>query len=67
VPAADLEARLMAWVWEALLPVDEHRAIDRLHAFVAVGVTHFIVAARPPYDLPGLERFLSRVAARVRA
>ncbi|MET0851412.1 MAG: TIGR03560 family F420-dependent LLM class oxidoreductase [Candidatus Rokuibacteriota bacterium] len=67
VPAADLEARLKAWVWESLLPVDESRAIDRLHAFVAVGVTHFIVAARPPYDLPGLERFLTRVAARVRA
>ena len=67
VPAAELEARLRAWVWESLLPVDESRAIDRLHEYVAVGVTHFIVAARPPYDLAGLERFLTRVAARVRA
>ena len=38
-------------------------AIER---YTKVGVTHFIVAARPPYDLAGLERFLSRVAARVR-
>jgi F420-dependent oxidoreductase-like protein len=67
VAAADLEARLKAWVRESLLPVDESRAVDRLHEYVAVGVTHFIVAARPPYDLAGLERFLSRVAARVRA
>ena len=66
VPAADLEAKLRAWVWESLLPVDEGRAVDRLHAYVAVGVTHFIVAARPPYDLAALERFLTRVAARVR-
>jgi len=66
VSAAELEARLRAWVWESLLPVDESRAIDRLHEYVAVGVTHFIVAARPPYDLAGLERFLTRVAARVR-
>ena len=66
VPAADLEARLRAWVRESLLPVDEHRAVDRLHEYVAAGVTHFIVGARPPYDLPGLERFLTRVAARVR-
>jgi hypothetical protein len=54
------------WVGESLLPVDESRAVDRLQEYVAVGVTHFIVAARPPYDLPGLERFLTRVAARVR-
>jgi alkanesulfonate monooxygenase SsuD/methylene tetrahydromethanopterin reductase-like flavin-dependent oxidoreductase (luciferase family) len=67
VPAADLEARLRAWVWESLLPVDESQAVDRLHEYVAVGVTHFIVAARPPYDLAGLERFLARVASRVRA
>jgi hypothetical protein len=66
VSAADLEPRLRAWVLESLLPVDESRAIDRLHEYVAVGVTHFIVAARPPYDLAGLERFLGRVAARVR-
>jgi F420-dependent oxidoreductase-like protein len=66
VSAADLEPRLRAWVLESLLPVDESRAVDRLHEYVAVGVTHFIVAARPPYDLPGLERFLTRVAALVR-
>jgi F420-dependent oxidoreductase-like protein len=67
VPAADLEARLKAWVWASLLPVDESRAVDRLHEYVAAGVTHFIIAARPPYDIGGLERFLARVAARVRA
>src|SRR5262249_42961284 len=67
VSAAELEARLKAWAWESFLPVDESRAVDRLHEYVAVGVTHFIVAARPPYDLAGLERFLARVAARVRA
>jgi len=67
VPAARLEDRLRAWLWESLLPVDASRAVDRLQEYVAVGVTHFIVAARPPYDLAGLERFLTRVAARVRA
>jgi hypothetical protein len=66
VPAAQLEERLRAWLWESLLPVDTSRAVDRLQDYVAVGVTHFIVAARPPYDLAGLERFLTRVAARVR-
>ena len=67
VSGGELEKRLRAWLWESLLPVDEARAIDRLHEFVAVGVTHFIVAARPPYDFAGLERFLTRVAAHVRA
>ena len=67
VSGAGLEARLKAWAWESFLPVDESRAVDRLHEYVAVGVTHFIVASRPPYDLGGLERFLARVAARVRA
>jgi F420-dependent oxidoreductase-like protein len=67
VPAAGLEARLRAWVWEAFLPEDASRAIDRLGEYVSVGVTHFIVVARPPYDLGWMERFLSRVAARVRA
>jgi len=66
VSAADLERRLRAWVWESLLPVDESRAVDRLQEFLAVGVTHFLVVARPPYDLRGLERFLTHVAARVR-
>jgi hypothetical protein len=64
VPAADLEARLKAWVWGSLLPVDESRASTGSGP-VAVGVTRFIVAARPPAILPGLERFLTRVAARV--
>jgi hypothetical protein len=67
VPAAGLEARLRAWVWEAFLPEDASRAIDRLGEYVSVGVTHFIVVARPPYDLGWMERFLARVAARVRA
>jgi len=67
VSAGEMEARLKAWAWESFFPVDESRAVDRLHEYVAVGVTHFIVAARPPYDLAGLERFLTRVAARVRA
>src|SRR4029077_20053650 len=67
VTAAQLEARLKTWLWESLLPVDESHAVDRLREYVAVGVTHFIVAARPPYDVGGLERFLTRVAARVRA
>ena len=67
VSGAGLEARLKAWAWESFLPVDESRAVDRLHEYVAVGVTHFIVASRPPYDLGGLERCLARVAAHVRA
>jgi F420-dependent oxidoreductase-like protein len=66
VPAARLEERLRAWAWEAFLPVDEARAVDRLREYVAVGVTHFIVIQRPPYDLGWMERFLARVAARVR-
>jgi alkanesulfonate monooxygenase SsuD/methylene tetrahydromethanopterin reductase-like flavin-dependent oxidoreductase (luciferase family) len=67
VSAASLDARLREWAWESFFPVDEDRAVDRLHAYVTAGVTHFIVASRPPYDLAGLERFLTRVAARVRA
>jgi F420-dependent oxidoreductase-like protein len=66
VPAAALEDRLRASVWEQFLPADESRAVDRLQEYVAVGVTHFIVIVRPPYDFGRMERFLTRVGARVR-
>jgi alkanesulfonate monooxygenase SsuD/methylene tetrahydromethanopterin reductase-like flavin-dependent oxidoreductase (luciferase family) len=36
-------------------------------AAVAARTRRIGIAARPPYDLGGLERFLTRVAARVRA
>jgi F420-dependent oxidoreductase-like protein len=67
VPAASLDERLRAVVYEQFLPTDEARAVDRLQEYVAVGVTHFITIVRPPYDFGRMERFLARVAARVRA
>ena len=65
VSAADLEDRLRAAVWEQFLPVDEARAIERLSEYAAVGVTHFIVIRRPPYDMRVIERFMTHVAPKV--
>jgi F420-dependent oxidoreductase-like protein len=67
VAAAELDDRLRATVYEQFLPVDDARAIDRLNAYAAVGVTHFIVIFRPPYDLPKIEHFLTHVGERVQA
>ena len=66
-PAARLDDELRRVTYEQFLPEDEARAIDRLSAYAAVGVTHFILIYRPPYDLAQIERFLSRVAPHVRA
>jgi hypothetical protein len=41
--------------------------MDPVEALTFAAAHTRIVAARPPYDLAGLERFLTRVAARVRA
>lgn len=65
-PAA-IDERLRAMVWQQFLPVDEARAIDRLNEYLAVGVTHFIVIRRPPYDTTVIERFMSHVAPHVHA
>jgi F420-dependent oxidoreductase-like protein len=67
VSPAQLDERLRQTVYEQFLPTDESHAVDRLNEYVAVGVTHFITIVRPPYDFARLERFLSRVAARVGA
>jgi alkanesulfonate monooxygenase SsuD/methylene tetrahydromethanopterin reductase-like flavin-dependent oxidoreductase (luciferase family) len=66
VSAADLDDRLRAAVYEQFLPEDDERAIDRLNEYAAVGVTHFIVIYRPPYDFSRIERLLTKVAPRVR-
>jgi F420-dependent oxidoreductase-like protein len=67
VSAADLDDRLRETVYEQFLPVDDARAIDRLSEYVGVGVTHFIVIFRPPYNLGQIEHFLNAVGSRVRA
>lgn len=67
VSAADLDDRLRATVYEQFLPVDDARAIDRLNEYAAVGVTHFIVIFRPPYNLPRIEHFFNVVGSRVHA
>jgi F420-dependent oxidoreductase-like protein len=66
VSAADLDDRLREATYEHFLPEDDARAIERLNEYVAVGVTHFILLQRPPYDLARLDRFLSRVTPHVR-
>jgi hypothetical protein len=62
---SDLDERLRAAVSEAFLPRDEARAIDHLNRLAALGVRHFIVLHRPPYDVAYLERFMAHVAPRV--
>jgi F420-dependent oxidoreductase-like protein len=65
VPAARLDDELRRVSYEQFLPDDDARAADRLSDYVAVGVTHFIVIVRPPYDVARFERLLARVAPRV--
>ena len=67
VPAARLDDELRRVTYEQFLPEDEARAIDRLSEYAAVGVTHFIVIIRAPYDYRKLERLLTRVAPHVKA
>ncbi|MGH7861537.1 MAG: LLM class F420-dependent oxidoreductase [Candidatus Dormibacteraceae bacterium] len=66
VSAADLDDRLRAAIYESFLPEDDARATDRLNEYVAAGVTHFVVIRRAPYDFKLIERFIDRVAPRVR-
>jgi F420-dependent oxidoreductase-like protein len=65
VPAGRLDEELRRVTYEQFLPEDDARAIDRLNEYVAVGVTHFIVIVRPPYDVDRFERLLARVAPHV--
>src|SRR5207245_10984862 len=65
VSAAEIDERLREVIFSQFLPDDESRAIDRLNEYLAVGVTHVIVARPPPYDFKGIERFLTHVGARV--
>ncbi len=65
VPASDLEDRLRETVYSQFLPLDPAKAIDRLNEYAAIGVTHFILLIRPPYDLAKLERFMTQVAPHV--
>jgi F420-dependent oxidoreductase-like protein len=63
VPAADLDDRVREAVFSWFLPDDESAAIDRLHEYAAVGVSHVIVSRQPPYDYQAIERFMTHVAA----
>jgi F420-dependent oxidoreductase-like protein len=63
----DLDERLRAAVAEAFLPRDEARAIDHLNRLASLGVRHFIILHRPPYDVAYLERFMTQVAPRIHA
>jgi len=65
VPAAELDERLRQVAQARALPEDEVRAVDRLNEYVALGATHFIVMQSSPFDPGGMERFLTRVAAKV--
>lgn len=67
VPGARLDDELRRVTYEQFLPEDEGRAIDRLNEYAAVGVSHFIVIHRAPYDRAALERFQSRVVPHIKA
>ncbi len=62
VPAGELDDRVRASVFSWFLPDDEAAAIDRLHEYAAVGVSHVIVSRQPPYDYRAIERFMTHVA-----
>ena len=64
VSAADLEAQLRAWVWESLLPWTRAAPMDRLQSTSPSASRTSSSRPRPPPISPGLERFLTRVAAR---
>ncbi|TAK24183.1 MAG: TIGR03560 family F420-dependent LLM class oxidoreductase [Chloroflexota bacterium] len=63
---AELERQVRASVYTQFLPIDEERAAQRLNEYAAVGVSHFIVIYRAPYDYARLERFVERVMPNVR-
>jgi len=65
VPTSELDERTRAAVGEMFLPDDEAKAVDRLSQYAALGITHFIVIRRPPYDLKAIERLITHVAPRV--
>jgi F420-dependent oxidoreductase-like protein len=64
---AELEEQVRASVFTQFLPIEEERAAQRLSEYAAVGVTHFVVIHRAPYDYGRLERFVERVIPDVRA
>lgn len=63
---AELEEQVRASIYTQFLPIDPERAAERLSEYAAVGVTHFIVIHRAPYDYARLERFVERVIPAVR-
>jgi F420-dependent oxidoreductase-like protein len=67
VSAAELDDRLRAAVYEQFLPEDDERAVHRLSEYAAVGVTHFVVIFRPPYDFKRIENLLTKVGPRIHA
>ncbi len=67
VPAADLEAQARAWVWESLFPSTRAApSTDFTRSSPSASRTSSLRRVRPT-TCAGLERFLTRVAARVRA
>jgi len=63
---AELEEQVRLSVWTQFLPIDEERAAAMLNEYAAVGVAHFIVIHRAPYDYQRLQRFVERVIPAVR-
>lgn len=63
----ELEEQVRKSIWTQFLPIDEEGAARMLSEYAAVGVTHFIVIHRHPYDHAALERFMQRVVPHVRA
>jgi F420-dependent oxidoreductase-like protein len=64
---AELEEQVRRSIYTQFLPIEPERAAERLSEYAAVGVTHFIVIYRAPYDYARLERFVERVIPNVRA
>jgi F420-dependent oxidoreductase-like protein len=63
----ELEEQVRRSIYSQFLPIDEERAASFLSEYAAVGVTHFIVIHRAPYDYARLERFVERVIPNVAA
>lgn len=63
---AELEEEVRKSIYTQFLPIDEERAAAMLSEYAAVGVTHFIVIHRAPYDYARLERFVERVVPNTR-
>jgi alkanesulfonate monooxygenase SsuD/methylene tetrahydromethanopterin reductase-like flavin-dependent oxidoreductase (luciferase family) len=63
----ELEEQVRRSIYSQFLPIEEEPAARRLSEYAAVGVTHFIVIHRAPYDYARLERFVERVIPNVKA